>query len=350
MTGRIETNPGKQSLIAALRHVVFWTAAYVILLSVFSGSGEWKSIDHIYTIIFMITLMMSVAVNTVVILPVFLNRSKYFWFIFLSFFNIAAFTWFNHILFDKIIDHVLPGYYFISYYTYWDLLKFFIAFAALSTLVELSAEWFQLREARHRLILLEKEKVAAELKAITNQINPHFLFNSLTVLYSLSLKDSRDTSGAILRLSDILRYVLYESSTERVPLKSEITLIENYISLQRYRIHPSTLIEFTTDVDDDNITIAPMLFLPLLENSFKHGVKGDLQNTYVNMLLTSKADKIGLAIRNNKSEQALAVTPGGIGLKSIRDRLELMYPNRHTFVVSETATEFTVTMELITTA
>jgi sensor histidine kinase YesM len=316
-------------------------------LNIFTGSGQWKKIDQIYTAIFMVTLMMAVAVNFRVIMPRYLHHKRYGLFILFTGINILAFTFFNQVLFDRLIDYVLSGYYFISYYAYTDLLKFFFVFVTLTTLLHLSWEWYQLQETRHRMVVLEKEKIDAELKAFTNQVNPHFLFNSLTVLYSLALKNSGETSGAIIRLSDILRYVIYESSTGKVALRSEVALIHNYLALQRYRTDDSARIAFSVEIEDESVQIMPMLFLPLVENSFKHGIKGDVAGTFINIVLQSANGVVTFRIGNNKSDAASVEKPaGGIGLKNIRERLALVYPGRHSFEVSETEELFWVELKL----
>ena len=331
-----------------IEQIAFWSVAYFTLLTIFTRSGEWQKIDFIYTGIFLATLMIAVAINSL-ILRKYLNRKLYFLFFLLSAVNILASTYFNQLLFEKLIDYILPGYYFISYYSYYDLLKFFFAFVTLTTLLHLSQEWFKIQETKHQLALVEKEKVNAELKALTNQVNPHFLFNSLTVLYSLSLKDSAETSGAIIRLSDILRYVIYESSTGKVPLRSEVELIQNYIGLQRYRIHPSTRVEFNTAIADENVQVMPMLCLPLVENSFKHGVHGEVTNTYVFIRLESDGHVTTFTITNSRNPSTTKSNPEeGIGLKNIRDRLELAYKDKHAFTITESPAEFKVEMKLVT--
>lgn len=330
-----------------LAQLLFWTVAYFVLLNIFSGPGQWKKIDYLYTSIFLVTLLIPVTVNFWFIVPRFLNRKRYFLFVVLTGVNILVFTFFNQLLFDRLIDYVLPGYYFISYYEYTDLLTFFFVFVVLTTLLHLSWEWFRLQETRHRMAVLEKEKIDAELKAFTNQVNPHFLFNSLTVLYSLSLKGSTETPGAIIRLSDILRYVIYESSVGTVPLASEVSLINNYIALQRYRANDSAGIEFKTAIEDEDARIIPMLFLPLVENSFKHGVKGDVSGTFIHIVLQSADGVITFRIGNNKSDTISVEKPaGGIGLKNIKHRLALVYPDRHSFEVSESAKEFWVELKV----
>ncbi len=170
---------------------------------------------------------------------------------------------FNQLLFNYLIDFILPGYYFISYYSFFDILKFFAIFLVLTSLLHLSKEWFELNESRHRIILLEKEKIDAELKALMNQVNPHFLFNSLNVLYSLAMKKRDETPEAILKLSDILRYVIYDSNTDFVDLESEIKLIDNFIELQSYRIGKDAKISFINEAKDTNAKVAPMLIFTL---------------------------------------------------------------------------------------
>lgn len=332
-----------------VRELIFWIAAYFVLLNIFTSKSPWKPIDHIYTSIFMITLIVAVTINSWILIPRYLGEKKYGWFAFSGVLNILIATFFNQVLFDRIIDYILPGYYFISYYGYVDLLKFFFVFVALSTLIHLSWEWFFLQETRHELMVLAKEKSEAELKALTAQVNPHFLFNSLTVLYSLSLKNSADTSGAIIKLSDILRYVIYESATERVTLRSETDLIRNYIDLQRYRIHPSTQIEFTAAVEDENLTMVPMILLPLVENSFKHGAKGDTQNTFIHIRLESAGRVVIFDISNNKGA-AVDRHVGGIGLRNIEERLKLLYSGHYTFQVTDEKDKFNVRLTLQTKA
>ena len=329
--------------------LVLIIAAYFTLLNLFAGSDEWKQIDHIYTFLFLATLTIAAAINSWIMVPKFLKRKRYPLFLLAFTVNILSCTYFNHLLFDKLIDHILPGYYFISYYGFIDLLKFFLVFVVLTMLLQLSLEWFQLQEAGHQLVRVEKEKIDAELKALMNQVNPHFLFNSLTVLYSLALKKSAETPDAIVKLSDILRYVIYDSASGKVPLKSEVNLIRNYIDLQGYRVHSSASIKFVSSVQDEELLVEPMLFLPLVENSFKHGVKNDVAQTYIDIVLQSKDGVINFNISNNRSDEySTEKNYGGIGLKNIEERLKLVYKGNYTFAVNETERSFIVNLMLNT--
>ncbi len=331
-----------------VQHLLFWGVAGYVLLNIFSLSSSFQKIDYIYTAIFMISLAIPVELNLLLFIPQLLNRKRYMAWGFLFAGSLLLFSFFNQLLFGHLIDIILPGYYFISYYSYGDILKFFIVFMGLTTLLHLSKEWFDLNEAKQRLTLLEKEKTEAELKALANQVNPHFLFNSLNVVYSLAINKNREAPEAILKLSDILRYVIYDSSAETITVASEIELIRDFIDLQRFRTANDAVITFETDIDDHQMKIAPMLCLPLVENSFKHGLKGDIKDTFVNMRMVSKAGTFRFEVENNKGEAGTigGRGSGGVGLKNIRNRLELIYPGRHQFKIIETGLTFRVEMAI----
>ncbi len=218
-----------------VQHLLFWGLSFYILLNIFSGSSSFQKIDFIYTSNFLVSLVIPVELNLFMLIPRFLTRKKYLIYIFLFLANLFLFSLFNQFIFNSLIDHILTGYYFISYYSFMDILKFFLIFLVITTLLHLSKEWFELNESRQKMILLEKEKIDAELKALSNQVNPHFLFNSLNVLYSLAINNAKETPEAIVKLSDILRYVIYESNSETVELQSEIKIIENFVELQKFR-------------------------------------------------------------------------------------------------------------------
>jgi sensor histidine kinase YesM len=325
--------------------LAFGTATYFTLLTLFATTSRgWLMIDHLYTSIFFVTLLIPVSFNDTVLAPRLLGRRRYLLYFALVAASALVGALLNDILFSYLIDHILPGYYFISYYEFFDLLKFFMVFVAASTLITLSLEWFRLQEGRYRASQLEKEKVAAEFKALASQVNPHFLFNSLTVLYALAVKGSSDTAGAILKLSDILRYVIYQSSAATVSLRSELEILRDFIDLQRHRIHTSTQIEFTESLSDEEAQVAPMLMLPLLENSFKHGTRGDHQS-FVRAKATEENGVLHFTIINDKTDLP-AGESGGFGLKNLRERLQLIYPGRHSLEIKETQGTFAVSLQV----
>src|SRR4051812_3111729 len=133
------------NVIKLIIDLTYCTAAYFILLGIFSGSTQIEMVDHIYTSIFLGTLIVASTINTWFVTPAFLNRKKYLAWVIVFFLNAVACTYFNYVLFDKLIDFILPGYFFISYYDFFDLFKFFFVFLSLLTLLHMSYEWFQLQ-------------------------------------------------------------------------------------------------------------------------------------------------------------------------------------------------------------
>jgi len=327
-------------------YLIFWTVSYFVLIGIFaSGSGGAQLVDLIYTSIFILSLLIPVTVNDWLLQPRLLYKRKYAVFFLLATLNIVVGVLLNQFIFSVLIDYILPGYYFISYYEFADLLKFFVSFVLLNMLISLSLEWFRLQEQRYRHNLLEKEKVSAEFKALAAQVNPHFLFNSLTILYALAIRNSTETPDAILKLSEILRYVIHQSSGPAVTLRSELRILQDFIGLQRYRIHPSTQVELIESIANDNVLIAPMLFLPLLENCFKHGVHEETSNAFVRARVAEENGFIHFTIINNKAATT-HVEKGGFGLKNLRERLRLIYPGKHSLDISETESTFAVSMQV----
>lgn len=329
-----------------LQHALFWLLSYYVLLQMFSNSTEIQKIDFIYTALFHVNLIIGVYINLYLLIPKFLSNKKFFLYIFLLLIVIVGCAELNIVFFDKLIDIILPGYYFISYYEFTDILKFVVVYIAATSLVKLAKSWFKLSDANKRLAELQKENIETELNALKGQINPHFLFNSLNVLYSLVIKQSPESPDAIIKLSDILRYVIYGSNKDYVSLNEEIKLINDYLGLQKFRIDKDSKVDFNYDIEDDNLKIAPMLLLPLIENSFKHGIKGDICQTYVDITIKAGKREILFEIKNNKgfAEQQEADKPSGIGLSNIKNRLSLIYPGRHIFEIKETDSFFQVTL------
>ena len=330
------------------QHMAFWLFSGVILLKLFTTSSEIMRVDYIYTILFLLTLMPCVYLNSTILVPRFLQRSVYWVFIPAFIVNVAFFSWFNLLFFDKLIDYLLPGYYFISYYSLVDICCFFLAFAGVTTLLKMARSWFSLAEADRKLAQMQQLQTNTELNALKAQINPHFLFNSLNSIYSLVLSRSDKAANAVLRLSDILRYTIYDAKDDFVPLKKELTYLTDYIELQRFRSKPETLISFKVTGEPNDLIVAPLLFIPLVENAFKHGVKGDIQNAFVEVELTISNETLELKVRNNKGVDTgtAVVESNGVGLENVRRRLELIYPGNYQLSISSDEKEFNVTLTL----
>jgi LytS/YehU family sensor histidine kinase len=216
-----------------------------------------------------------------------------------------------------------------------------------TTLIKLSVDWFYFNSHENRELKIRNQHIQTQLSALRSQINPHFLFNSLNVIYALAIENKAETKDAIVQLSDILRYVIYDSNTERIALKDEVTLLKNYIEFQQFRHQQTENITFNCTIDDENYAIHPMLLLPLVENSFKYGIKGDINNTFIRINLTQQHDEFSFDIENNYNEQLLETNGhSGLGLENIKKNLEIVYPNNHGFNISKTKDTFRVTLKL----
>jgi len=181
---------------------------------------------------------------------------------------------------------------------------------------------------------LKNEVNTTELQHLKSQVNPHFFFNMLNNLYGLVDKDSKKAQELILKLSDMMRYSIYDGQKETVLLSEEIDYLKNYIELHKMRYHKPIDVTFDINVKDEGYKIMPLLFIILLENAFKHGVENLRENAYVYIHLTSENNQVKFSIENNfdatqNNEQT------GIGLKNLKRRLELVYPRRHDLSVSK---------------
>lgn len=185
--------------------------------------------------------------------------------------------------------------------------------------------WFfkKLREFR----LLKNQRMEAELASLKNKIDPHFFFNTLNNLYSLAIKKSDDTPLMIQKLSEIMRYTIYEGDNKFVDLAQEISYLEQYIEIHKIRYKKSVSIDFKVNIIDPNLKVAPLLFIMLLENAFKHGVESLTNNAFIKISITADKGSITFCIENNFSPKKNAKK--GIGLENLKQRLSLIYSNRH---------------------
>jgi len=182
---------------------------------------------------------------------------------------------------------------------------------------------------------LKSEVSKAELQHLKSQVNPHFFFNTLNNLYGLVETDAKKAQELILKLSDMMRYSIYEGEKEVVTLKGEVDYLRNYIELHKMRYHKEIDVEFNCQIEE-NCKVMPLLFIILLENAFKHGVENLRESAFVHINLVAFENKIQFEIENN-FDNSENIEEAGIGLKNLKRRLELVYPNKHklSFSVSE---------------
>jgi sensor histidine kinase YesM len=194
---------------------------------------------------------------------------------------------------------------------------------------------------------LEKEKLESELKLLKSQINPHFLFNTLNNLYALTLNKSDDAPEVVYKLSELMNYMLYESNRKRVSLEKEIQYIQNYISLEKIRYNPSIDISLDVKGDTKDIHLAPLLILPFVENSFKHGLSKQLSTGWIHILIQVENGELTVKVENSKNlENNKTPKPSGIGLANVKRRLKLLYPNLYSFRIFDEETTYMIILKI----
>ena len=191
---------------------------------------------------------------------------------------------------------------------------------------------------------LKAEKSKTELSLLKSQINPHFFFNTLNNLYALTIKNSKQAPDVILKLSDMMRYTIYEGEKEMVKLGDEIDYLNNYIELHKIRYKKAVEITFKHEIDT-SLSIAPLLYIILLENAVKHGIETLTENAYIHINLYEDKDFIYFKIENNFDPKEISEAKG-IGLTNLKRRLALIYPKKHELTVDKTNNIYKATLKI----
>lgn len=205
-------------------------------------------------------------------------------------------------------------------------------------------------EERHQLEVLQKEKANTELKFLKAQTNPHFLFNTLNNLYSLTLEQSEKAPEVVLKLSSMLDYMLYQCKDPEVPIKKEIALIQDYIDLESLRYGSKLTLNFTYHLHDPNVMIAPLILISFVENAFKHGASTNLKNSIIDIELTTHQDQLRFKVFNTlpvkKQDYTKEESHSGIGFSNSQRQLELNYKNNYDLKNTKTDTSFEILLTI----
>lgn len=193
---------------------------------------------------------------------------------------------------------------------------------------------------------IEKQQITAELSLLKSQINPHFLFNVLNSIYSLSLKKSDDTPDVVLKLSDIMRYMLYETRHNLVPLEKEVQLLQDYLDIERIRINKSQQINCRVSGDLRSYQIAPALLITFVENAVKHGTDSIAENAFIRIHIGMQDDLFSFHCINNYKTGKQRPESSGIGLVNTRKRLQLLYGDGYRLVIRNEQNIFEVTLTI----
>lgn len=235
----------------------------------------------------------------------------------------------------------------------WFTFLSFLIVGGVSTLVQIVLNWIT---DQRRMRELEKENLHSELKFLRSQINPHFLFNTLNSLYALTLKKSDLAPEMLIRLSEIMRYMLYDCNEAKVLLDKEIKFMGNYVELERLRYGKDVQIEFNLEGEIRDQKIAPLLFTPFFENAFKHGLGNRIGQGWISICFRVQEELVTLSIENSVPSkddppawiQRSEVQSGssGIGLENVKRRLKLLYPEKHELRIDKGSDHFKIALTI----
>ena len=205
-------------------------------------------------------------------------------------------------------------------------------------------------EEKHQLEVLQKEKAKTELKFLKAQTNPHFLFNTLNNLYSLTLDKSEKAPDVVLKLSGMLDHMLYQCKDDEVPIANEISFIQDYIDLESLRYGDKLKLSFKHNLKYPNIKIAPLILISFVENAFKHGASNSLNNSVINIELSSEKDSLSFKIFNTLSNNISGIKKdelnSGIGFSNAKRQLDLNYKNNYNLKSTKTDNDFLVVLNI----
>ena len=289
------------------------------------------------------------------VLPKFILKKKYFLAV-ISIFILWFFGGILHLylindIFPKVLSLILPERFLVNTQRP-PSASFFMALlatykgaflvAAIAFVIKFGKYWY-LKEQRN--LQLQKENTEVQLKLLTAQVHPHFLFNTLNNIYSQTQTESPKGSKMIMELSDMLRYILAEGSKLQVPLKKELTMIQDYINLEKVRYGNKLDLHLSIPEETGKLQIAPLLLLPFVENCFKHGASKFLTNPWINLKIEIKEKKIFLKLMNGKDDNMEERhSKLGTGITNVQKRLNLLYPDKYELQISDEREVFVINL------
>lgn len=334
-----------------VQHLIFW-CAYLFLAFLrladrdFVGNNYTLSVALIKEALLLCTLMAGVYTNLYVFIPRFFDNDKYRKYIFSNIVFVSCIS----LLVIQLSNLILSGdYYRHSVYQRFIWISLHSAmFITITSLLHFTKKWIRHKDISLNIKELEREKLYSELDSLKAQINPHFLFNTLNNIYSLSLIKSDEAPNVILKLSDLMRYIIYDCKDNEVILKDEINFIRNYINLERLRLQEHIDIKLSVNIENEDKKIAPLLFIPLLENAFKHSDR-DSSKSLISISVEESSEKgVRLIIENTKDEELTVKDEkySGLGISNVRKRLELIYGEKYNLIIKDKGNFFIVLLEL----
>jgi sensor histidine kinase YesM len=333
------------------RHFLFWFVCWLfqaVLYGVFYVPG-FRFVSYAESLFFLpqhIFLSYSIIYFAI---PVYILREKY-WMGLISVLTLILITAFlspmsNIFLIAPFREWIhYPQKNLNVFFSFMGGLRGSMTVAGFAIAIKLIKHWYHKKIENEQL---EKEKLRSDLQMLKGQVHPHFMFNTLNSIYALSLKRPEETSQAILKLSDLMRYILTESTQQSIALKKEIEILQHYIELEKSRFEHRLDMTININGNINGQLIAPLLLLPFIENSFKHGANEMVDQAWISLDLQVDGDTLKFKLINGRSHES-GDNPNSahVGLQNVKRRLKLLYPNAHELRITEDADSFVVSLTL----
>jgi len=329
---------------------LFWLISIVcftVVLIYTRSDFHFYNIDLRMAVNILITvgfLAISVYINLLWLIPIFFNKRRFLLFTILEIANILLFILLNYYATFIFEGGKHPINFLTEFIAEFILILLFLI---VSTLLKFMRDSITLQDVELRMKEVEKQKIEAELRALKAQVNPHFFFNTLNSLYSLSLDKSDKAPELILKLSELMRYVIYESKDDLVPVGKQLEFLQSYVYLERLRSNESLDVQFDVKGDRLQVKIAPLIYLAFIENAFKHGAKDKCDNPYIHIVFNlEQDDRVIFSIENRANPFRGKNPDGGFGLANVKKRLELLYPGKYELDIRESVSNYRVDLTI----
>ncbi|HSC36473.1 MAG TPA: sensor histidine kinase [Chitinophagaceae bacterium] len=355
-----------KKILQVIIHIAVWTGFLLLPFVSFSGSRESpfvpeRKIQFLYFTTNLL-LMGFYYLHSLVLIPRLLAGRKIFLYILSILGLMAFFIWLPYIYFH-FVEFPAPrfsgnppfngnqpprpfphngghrSFFSRRFFPFTGTLFLFLLILIISGGIKVINQWFR-SERRNEEI--ERERVTTELALLKSQINPHFFFNTLNNIYSLAVTNSPGTASAVMKLSNIMRYVLDDAKNTFVPLNKEIQFVENYIALQKERLTDKATVYFSSEGNTADKQIAPLLLIAFVENAFKYGISTH-QDSAITIALKASDGQLDFTVTNQKFQTSMVgISNTGIGLRNTKRRLELLYPEKHSLRIDDDKNAFHV--------
>jgi hypothetical protein len=335
-----------------LTHLLFWVGYLLVYTGVHTGDDElWEY--FLYEVERLPSAMLVAYVNLYVLYPRFFVRRQYGMYTLTAILLLFAGSlmnravtelWFEPLFFP---DSTTPEPIFVWYMLFKGMVWFLSPVLLLTLVVKILQHWYQQEQRQQKM---EQEQLSAELNFLKAQVHPHFLFNTLNNLYALTLQSSPAAPAVVLKLSELMSYMLYDSQVPVISLQREVQHIRNYIELEQLRYGNRLDVSLNVSGETGQVSIAPLLLIPFVENAFKHGVSEETDHVWITIDIKVKQGWLIVKVENSYTDGPApageAKDKNGIGMQNVTRRLNLVYPGAHELVVSKEAGRYGVDLKI----